>query len=317
MKCEPLDPFGTWDKRRLSEITFQTATSNCAKCQQQMSLDVVLCSSMLIAVVGASETVMTCSSDEEIEILQSRPRHEMSASSWQVMAQNDRNILKRLSGPLSDAQIDDFFDDGFLILPEMVSAETLQDLQHDVESAIDRLADTLYRSNKTKSEYKESDWTQRLLQITSEYPDAPIMFMKRGILPPAFQRLFADQRFIAMAAQLGVGQDIALSPAWNIRSKMPNHEETVVPWHQDNSYWEPRIWDEPVLTFWVSLVDTDRENGCMQFIRGGQQSGITGTHTIGTNTKTWYERCRNQQNEPQKVISFLTLNMVTTHEHHS
>lgn len=28
----------------------------------------------------------------------------------------------------------------------------------------------------------------------------------------------------------------------------------VVPWHQDNSYWEPRIWDEQVLSysfFWI------------------------------------------------------------------
>ena len=212
----------------------------------------------------------------------------MSPSSWQTMAKQDRNHLKQLPGPLSDSQIDGFFDDGFLILPEMVSTETLHALRHDVESAIDRLAHSLFRSNKIQSSYKQSNWTQRLLQITSDYPDAPVMFMKRGILPPAFQRLFADRRFTEMARQLGVGQDIALSPAWNIRSKMPDHEETVVPWHQDNSYWEPRIWDEPVLTFWVSLVDTDRGNGCMQFIRGGHRSGITGTHTIGTTTRTWY-----------------------------
>jgi hypothetical protein len=69
---------------------------------------------------------------------------------------------------------------------------------------------------------------------------------------------------------------------------MPAHEETVVPWHQDNSYWEPRIWGERVLTVWVALVDADVENGCMQFVRAGHASGKTAPHTIGTTTSTWY-----------------------------
>ena len=45
----------------------------------------------------------------------------------------------------------------------------------------------------------------------------------------------------------------------DLRAKMPSHEETVVPWHQDNSYWEPRIWGEQVLTVWVALVDATEE----------------------------------------------------------
>jgi len=86
---------------------------------------------------------------------------------------------------------------------------------------------------------------------------------------------------------LGVGPDVALNAAWNLRGKMPSHEETVVPWHQDNSYWEPRIWDEQVLTVWVALVEATPENGCMQFVKGGHRTGKTGSHTIGTTTATW------------------------------
>jgi hypothetical protein len=62
----------------------------------------------------------------------------------------------------------------------------------------------------------------------------------------------------------------------------------VVPWHQDNSYWEPRIWDEEVLTVWVSFVDATVENGCMQVIKGAHKKGETANHTIGTTTSTWY-----------------------------
>jgi hypothetical protein len=91
-----------------------------------------------------------------------------------------------------------------------------------------------------------------------------------------------------VAAQLGVGPGVAVNAAWNLRAKMQRHEETTVPWHQDNSYWEPRIWDEHVITVWVSLVDATAENGCMQFVRGAHASGRTARHTVGTTTRTWY-----------------------------
>merc|ERR1719181_1940667 len=100
--------------------------------------------------------------------------------------------------------------------------------------------------------------------------------------------MFSAKAALDVAEQLGLGADLALNAAWNLRGKMPAHEETVVPWHQDNSYWEPRIWDEEVLTVWVALVDATIDNGCMQFVKAGHMSGKTGTHTIGTSTSTWY-----------------------------
>jgi hypothetical protein len=36
----------------------------------------------------------------------------------------------------------------------------------------------------------------------------------------------------ARAALAQVGPEVALNAAWNLRGKMPSHEETVVPWHQ-------------------------------------------------------------------------------------
>ena len=114
------------------------------------------------------------------------------------------------------------------------------------------------------------------------------MLTKAGILPRHFQQLYADEAMLDIAGQRGVGPDVAVNAAWNLRAKMKAHEQTTVPWHQDNSYWEPRIWTEHVITVWVSLVDARVENGCMQFVRGGHRSGATARHTIGTTTATWY-----------------------------
>ena len=80
---------------------------------------------------------------------------------------------------------------------------------------------------------------------------------------------------------------LAIHPAWNLRGKMPSHGETEVPWHQDNSYWEPRLWSQQIFTAWVPLVDATPANGCMEYVRGSHRSGQTVTHTCCLGN-TWY-----------------------------
>eukprot|EP00658_Telonema_sp_P-2_P010493 TRINITY_DN13954_c0_g1_i3.p1 TRINITY_DN13954_c0_g1~~TRINITY_DN13954_c0_g1_i3.p1 ORF type:complete len:390 (-),score=92.31 TRINITY_DN13954_c0_g1_i3:83-1252(-) len=206
----------------------------------------------------------------------------MPPATWQLYPDLDA------PGPLSRAQLAAFYNDGFLMLPEFFCHEQLEAVQTDTETVISELAERLYAGGKISQLHRGLDWTSRLLRMKEEFSGAPVCLIKGGVLPAALQRMFCHPEILEVAEQLGIGGEIAVNPAWNLRGKMPGHEETVVPWHQDNSYWEPRIWDERVLTFWVALVDATVENGCMQMIRGGHRSGRTGTHTIGTTTSTWY-----------------------------
>ena len=210
-----------------------------------------------------------------------RPPHRIPPATWHTTTNANHQ------GILTAAQLDSYYTDGFLILPTFF-ASYLPDIQRDIETLIDHLATDLYQAGHVKSTYAESSWTERLLRLTEDYPDAPLVLIKGGILPPHFQQLYSDTKMLDIVSQLGLGKDVAVNAAWNLRAKMKQHEETTVPWHQDNSYWEPRIWDEHVITVWVSLVDATIENGCMQFVRGGHASGKTAAHTIGTTTRTWY-----------------------------
>lgn len=140
--------------------------------------------------------------------------------------------------------------------------EQLPALRTDIEQLISNLATKLHEGGLVSSTYADKSWTERLLALQTE-TDAAIQLIKGGILPPAFRTLYEDPRILDVAAQLGVGKDCAVSPAWNIRAKMPSHDETVVAWHCDNSYWEPRIWGDHVITCWVALVDVDMSNGAL------------------------------------------------------
>lgn len=212
-----------------------------------------------------------------------RPSHTIPPATWHT---DPANLTA--PGPLDGDQLTQFYGDGFLFLPEFYKKDQLAEVQSDVEGMIEDLAQRLYRNGKIKDLYSDLDWTSRLLRMRQDFPDAPVILIKGGVLPRALQKLFSSDEILDIAAQLGVGPDVALNTAWNLRGKMPAHEETVVPWHQDNSYWEPRIWDEEVLTVWVALVDATIENGCMQMVKGGHRTGKTASHTIGTSTTTWY-----------------------------
>ena len=149
------------------------------------------------------------------------------------------------------------------MLPDFYGKEILEETKNNIEYILDNLAKALFDAGKIKSEYSDHDWKSRLIKMKADYPEAPLVFIKKGILPQALQKMYSDDRILDIAEQLGVGPEVALNPAWNLRAKMQTYEETVVPWHQDNSYWEPRIWDEKVFTVWVALVDAYKENGCM------------------------------------------------------
>jgi len=220
-----------------------------------------------------------------------RPPHEQRRAKWQ-----DTPPPTYQEGPLSPQQVEDFYKDGLLVLPDFYTLDQIKACQRDMDNAINELADTLLQAKRIThphlhaddNDKKKLDWTERLLSMAKEDPQAPIFLLKRGILPPSFWNLYSHPQMLQIAQQLGLTSHLALHPAWNIRAKMPHDPTTVVPWHQDNSYWEPRLWDELILTVWVALVPASVQNGCLQFVKSGHASGKTATHTIGTSSPMWY-----------------------------
>ena len=104
-------------------------------------------------------------------------------------------------------------------------------VQNSIEATLDQLAKDLFADGKIKSTYPDLDWTQRLLAMNKDFPDATIILHKSGKLPEAMYNIFTDDKIQLIAEYLGCGPDLCLSPIWNLRGKLPAHPETVVPWH--------------------------------------------------------------------------------------
>lgn len=84
-------------------------------------------------------------------------------------------------------------------------------------------------------------------------------FLMQG--DPFWVRLVSDDRLLDIAEKF-IGPDIALFASHYI-AKAPFDGQAVL-WHQDGTYWplEPMA----VVTLWLAIDDSDRENGCMRVI---------------------------------------------------
>lgn len=86
---------------------------------------------------------------------------------------------------------------------------------------------------------------------------------------PFWVRLVSDDRLLDIAEKF-IGPNIALFASHYI-AKAPLDGQAVL-WHQDGTYWplEPM----EVVTFWLAIDNSDRENGCMRVIPNTQATRL-------------------------------------------
>jgi uncharacterized protein (UPF0248 family) len=89
-----------------------------------------------------------------------------------------------------------------------------------------------------------------------------------------------------------VGKDISGHPVWNIRSKTPQTARMTVPWHQDSAYLKEGAEKTTQPAAWIPFLDVNKNNGCMQVVRGGHKPERVLNHKLekkdGSVKDSWY-----------------------------
>lgn len=109
---------------------------------------------------------------------------------------------------------------------------------------------------------------QHIEWLMNKYPDKRPEKLMQDLVAndPFWVRLISDDRLLDIAEQF-IGPNIALFASHYI-SKPPFEGQPVL-WHQDGSYWplEPM----EVVTLWLAVDDSVRDNGCLRVIPGTQR----------------------------------------------
>jgi len=189
-------------------------------------------------------------------------------------------------GQLEQWQVDQYFDKGYILVPNFFTPDELDPVKDAVSGLVDGLANKLFTSGKIDDKCEDAGFYQRLIKLEKQFPGTAVILHKLGILPPAFQTLWSNERLLNVIEQF-IGPDIAGHPVWNLRTKTPRNEQVTVPWHQDNAYLDDTCLETLQPTAWIPLLDTNANNGCMQVVSGGHKLGMTAKHTCCAGG-TWY-----------------------------
>jgi ectoine hydroxylase-related dioxygenase (phytanoyl-CoA dioxygenase family) len=168
------------------------------------------------------------------------------------------------SGPfraLTPEQVAQFDGDGYVVVPELVDADTLAELTADLDRFDDEVDAFLKGMPDERFSIAESGALTVGLHAVTKSEAA-----RRVSRHPAILDLCADL----------IGPDVRLY--WDQAVYKKTEKPRRVPWHQDNGYTyvEPQAY----LTVWLALTDATLENGCPWIAPGRHRLGTISHHYV-------------------------------------
>jgi len=189
---------------------------------------------------------------------------------------------------LNSQQIDQFESDGFLVLPDFVTADACAALRQRADELVVQFdpgeAISIFSTQeqtRTSDEYflASGDRISFFFEADAFLPDGTLKQSKeRSInkighalhdLDPAFDRFSRTPEIAQLTADLGVDDPLLLQSMYIFKQPNIGGEVTC---HQDATF----LYTEPsrVVGLWFALEDATTENGCLWAIAGGHKLGL-------------------------------------------
>lgn len=176
---------------------------------------------------------------------------------------------------LSEAQLAQYVDEGYLVVEDLLGPDVLAPLIGEFEAAIDAKARAMYAAGQLSQLHEGAPFETRLalLYADAEGEAAQDLWRVGQGKHHKTDGMFAVWTCSALLdiVEQVIGPEILAHPQFNSRAKLPDHEQTVVPWHQDMGYLEREADDTFMVNFWIPLVDAPMETGSMQVIPGSHR----------------------------------------------
>ena len=189
-------------------------------------------------------------------------------------------MSQRENTGLTPQQKEQFLNDGLLIIRNVLPIEDMQPLIDELAQRVDTGAKEAVKQGilKPSDTFEDAPFETRLALLSDACADAHWIWQNyfRDQKPrSAGMFVLRTSNALLDAVESVIGSEILAHPQFNFRAKLPDHEATVIPWHQDLAYLIPEeAGDTLVVNIWVPLVKATAENGCMQVIRGSHRFNL-------------------------------------------
>ncbi len=176
---------------------------------------------------------------------------------------------------LTAAERDTFSRQGYLLVRDRMPQERIDTMIAEISTVVDHEARAMRARGEIRDPAAEQPFARRWYHIWRQHGGRQ-RFGQVGWHSRVFSRALFDlwvEPAILDVVEALIGPEIQFNGDFWVRPKLPDEQETTLPWHQDSGYM-PGTADQPLLTLWMPLVETDAENGTLQFLPGSQTMGI-------------------------------------------
>ena len=153
-----------------------------------------------------------------------------------------------------DQLADDYHENGFVVVRDFMTPETLGELQAQLDRYIREVVPGLPAENAF---YQDPERPETLKQLNQMQDD------------PFFNEIRHGSKWVDLATRLLGEQAVAKHPQWF--NKPPGTDHPTPP-HQDNYYF--CLQPNTSITLWLALDPVDQENGCLRYLPGSHRLGI-------------------------------------------
>lgn len=185
---------------------------------------------------------------------------------------------------------------GYVIVEDLLSADTLTSIIKEYDALLDRLARQLQAQGKLSSSFADLPFVERLTAVLNDSDDDVYghldIALPNGDFPAAAPIHLGRAVFDLLTnAQLldkvedVLGGEILANPIQHVRIKPPQAKVErmksgllrATGWHQDQGVAREVADETEMLTVWIAVTDATVENGCLQVVPFSHRAGLT-TH---------------------------------------
>jgi phytanoyl-CoA hydroxylase len=174
---------------------------------------------------------------------------------------------------LNENQIQNYQENGFIVIENFLSPEELDHWRKAVTIAVEERAGIKIPGKDIKT--GEADGINKDSDYFAKVFDQLLnLWQTNGLV----KELMLDQRIGQMAAQLSGADGIRI---WHDQALIKRPWANPTAWHLDTPFWS--FSDRRAISIWVALDDATLENGCLFFIPGSHKQTSFDKITIGRN----------------------------------
>ena len=176
---------------------------------------------------------------------------------------------------LTEDQKKRYSEDGYLSIENLFDPKKLDPLIKELNEIVDHWVNTYYNQKRITDIFEELPFEARFYSIYTAM---------KGTCKELSQSVLGKRKTAGMfhvmtlpeildTVESLIGSEILVHPQFNSRVKFPD-QTSIVNWHQDAGFLDPKVMDTFMVNFWVPLVDSNEQNGCLEVIKGSHRSEL-------------------------------------------